>query len=176
MTETQTIPRESEDESQPNTGQTTSHHHEIPFSSRPTIRPSLIWLGITLLSGVVTTLYVTTNTGQFGGPDAANIIANVIVALTVIGVLRFLIRIFILTRTQYLIDNEGITREYTLLLESRSRRIPHSKIRSHELHQSRIQKLLGYGTIAANQGLGELELENVSEPHTVYQLLEEQVD
>ena len=133
----------------------------------PTIRPVLIWMGIAVVIAVGVVALIASNAEALGGQDLAGILVQAVVVLTVVVVARFVIRAAILTRTTYEVTGETVRRRYTLLMRTRVREVPTDRIRSSELRQSRIQKLLGYGTIAINQGLGEIRLEHVEEPMAV---------
>lgn len=141
---------------------------EVPIRTHPTLRPTLIWLGIVTVLGVAVTVTLGTTPGVVGGPETANVAIQAVGLLTVLGILRFLIRLYVLKQTEYVVDADTITRKYELFFRTCQRTVPISKVRSHELRQSRVQKLLGYGTISLNQGLGAIELENVSGPHSLY--------
>ena len=141
---------------------------EVPIRTHPTLRPTLIWLGIVtaLGAGLVATIW--TNPGLVGGAGTANVLIQAVGLVTVLGILRFLVRVYVLRQTEYVVDGETVTRQYELFFRTWQRTVPLAKVRSHELRQSRVQKLLGYGTISLNQGLGAIELENVSGPHELY--------
>jgi hypothetical protein len=141
----------------------------------PTVRPTLVWLAVVLLGGGILTALVVGNPEVFGGSDQANVVGNAVLLLTAIGVVRFLIRVYVLRQTEYVVDERSLIRRYTLLLRTWRREVPLSMVRSHQLEQGRIQKLLGYGTIAVNQGLGDLRFENVREPTELNEVIAEQV-
>lgn len=142
------------------------------IKTTPTIKPTIVWLTLVVLVGIGLIAYVNTRRGSFSNPETADILTQIVTILTLIGVIRFLIRIYILKRTRYVIDQDSITRRYDLLYRSQRREVPLAKVRSHELRQSRIQKLLGYGTIRINQGLGPIELENIPEPYNMYEVIQ----
>lgn len=142
------------------------------IKTTPTLRPTLVWLGLVVSVGLVSVLYLTLRRETFANPETANILIQAIAILTLIGVVRFLVRLYILKRTRYVVDPDTVTRKYDLLFRSRRREVPFSMVRSHELRQSRIQKLLGYGTIVLNEGLGPIELENVPEPRQFYRAIQ----
>ncbi|WP_162224335.1 PH domain-containing protein [Halorussus amylolyticus] len=139
-----------------------------PIRTHPTVRPTLIWLGVVTVLGVGVIAAIWTNTDLVGGPQVANVVIQAVGLLTLLGILRFLARVYVLRQTKYVVDEDTITRQYELFFRTWQRTVPVSKVRSHELRQSRVQKLLGYGTISLNQGLGAIELENVTSPHSLY--------
>ncbi|USZ69516.1 PH domain-containing protein [Halorussus salilacus] len=139
-----------------------------PIRTHPTIRPTLIWLGVVAVLGGGVIAAIWTNTDLVGGPDVANVVIQAVGLLTLLGVLRFMTRVYVLRQTKYVVDEDTISRQYELFFRTWRRTVPVSKVRSHELRQSRVQKLLGYGTISLNQGLGAIELENVTSPHSLY--------
>lgn len=143
------------------------------IETRPTIKPTLVWLGITVVVGALLTGFVVTNPGVFGGAATADLVANALILLTVIGVIRFAVRAFVLTRTQYSVTRRSIVVSFSLLMRSESREVPLDKVRSHDYNQSRIQNLFGYGTVSLNEGLGDIELENVPEPERIHRQISE---
>ena len=148
---------------------------EYPVTATPTVRPTLVWLAIVGLGGGALTGLVVSNPGFFGGTTQANVVGNAILLLTGIGLVRFLIRVYVLQRTEYVVDERSLIRRYSLLLRTWRREVPLTMVRSHQLEQGRIQKLLGYGTISVNQGLGDIRFENVRDPTAVNEVIAEQV-
>jgi uncharacterized membrane protein YdbT with pleckstrin-like domain len=146
-----------------------------PVTAKPTVRPTLVWLAIVVVLGGIVAAGVIGNPDVFGGTEQANVVANAVLLLTLLGVLRFVIRIYVLRRTEYIIDERSLIRRYSLLLRTWRREVPLSMVRSHQLKQGRIEKLLGYGTISVNQGLGDLRFENVKDPIDVNDVIAEQV-
>jgi uncharacterized membrane protein YdbT with pleckstrin-like domain len=128
-------------------------------------------MGVTVISAVVVAGVILLNQNAFGGARTANLLLNVLLALTLLAVIRLSIRVFILTRTQYIIDRGHVKRTYSLLMRTWSREVPINRVRSSELRQSRIQHVLGYGTVEINQGLGSIQLENVHSPEQVRKTL-----
>lgn len=155
--------------------QSASTEESTQLQTTPTLRPTLVWLGLVIVAGLVSILYLYLRRDAFSNPQTANILTQVIAILAVIGIIRFLIRIYVLKRTRYIVDSDSVTRKYDLLFRSRRKEVPFSMVRSHELRQSRIQKLLGYGTIVLNEGLGPIEFENVPDPHGLYQAIQSEV-
>lgn len=149
---------------------------EILIETRPTVQPTLILMGVTVLLGLGLTGYVASNPETFGGPETARILLQVISAVALLVLVRLIITVFVLTRTTYRITTSRITREYTLLLRTWEREVPVGMIRSSELQQSRVQKLLGYGTVRVNRGLGAIRLENVREPDEIRDALTKVID
>lgn len=148
---------------------------DYPVTAKPTVRPTLVWLAIVIVAGGGVAAAVIGNPDAFGGSDQANVVANAVLLLTALGVARFLIQIYVLRRTEYVIDERSLIRRYSLLLRTWRREVPLSMVRSHQLKQGRIQKLLGYGTISINKGLGDLRFENVKNPTDVNDVIAEQV-
>lgn len=156
-------------------GGATEASREYPVTATPTVRPTLVWLAIVGLGGGALTGLIVSNPDLFGGTTQANVVGNAVLLLTGIGVLRFLIRVYVLRRTEYVVDERSLIRRYSLLLRTWRREVPLTMVRSHQLEQGRIQKLLGYGTISVNQGLGDIRFENVREPTEVNEVIAEQV-
>ena len=140
---------------------------------QPTIRPTLIWLALTFIVGIAAYALVRDNQAALGGPDVAVILTNAIVFLIAVAVLRLLVRTYVLSQTEYIVTDAAIRHEYSLLMRTFSRRVPLSMVRSNEMRQSRVQRLLGYGTITVNRGLGDIELRNVPDPHALRDTIHE---
>lgn len=139
----------------------------FPIQTNPTIRPVLVWMVITVALAAAVIGYISGNVEAVGGQEIANVLVQVVGAIAVLVLVRLAIKVFVLTRTEYLVDESRIRRQYSLLLRTWEREVPAEMIRSRELRQSRIQKLLGYGTIEINRGLGDIRLENVANPHEI---------
>lgn len=139
------------------------------YETHPTVRPTLVWLALVVLVGAGATGLLTARPGVVGGEEVADPVVRAVLLLTVAGVVRFLVRAYVLRRTTYVLDGDEVTRRYRLLLRVHERTVPLGMVRSHELNQSRVENLLGYGSITLNQGLGDIELENVPDPERVHE-------
>jgi len=137
----------------------------------PTIKPTLVALGITILGLVVAIALILSNAQSLGGQNTAEVAVQVVGVLGILIILRFAIRIFVLTRTTYEVDEERIQRKYSLFLRTKVREVPIEMIRSSQLQQNRIQNLMGYGDIKVNEDLGAINIENVSDPHQIQSLI-----
>ena len=142
----------------------------VVFETTPTIRVTLIWFGITVVIGGGILLYFIANPELFGEKQLTDIVFWVIFLLFAAILLRFGIKMFILTRTNYVVTTDDIRREYELVYRRHARELPIEKIRGIEFDQSRIQSLLGFGTLSflaggTDQSLGFVEFENLKQPH-----------
>lgn len=144
---------------------------QLPVESRPSIRPTAVWLVAVLVAGVAVMGYTVLNPELFGGPAAGTLVLRAVALVTVIGVVRFAVRILLLKRTTYVIDEQSISRQYNLFYKTRKYEVPLSMVRSTELEQSRVQRLFGYGTIVLNQGLGTIRLDNIPDPEKRRQII-----
>lgn len=135
----------------------------LPIETSPTIRPPLVWMAVTVVVALGLIGYLAMNPQAVDGEETARILMQVVGVIAILILIRFTIRIFILTRTEYRVDQDKVKRSYSLLLRTWEREVPVEMVRSSEFRQSRIQKLFGYGTIEINRGLGELQLENIEE-------------
>lgn len=143
---------------------------ETVFETAPTIRPVLIWFGIVVVIAVVILSWFAANPEAFGGRELTQIVFWVLLLLFAFILLRFAIKMFILTRTRYIVTTDDIRREFDLVYRRNARELPMEKIRGIEFDQSRIQSVLGYGTLSflaggTNQSLGFVEFEHLIEPH-----------
>ncbi|MFB6309291.1 MAG: PH domain-containing protein [Haloarculaceae archaeon] len=141
------------------------------MTTQPTIRPTLIRTVILVVVVIALFVVLQTNPTLLGDEQITNTTALVVAVLGVIATIRFAIRIFVLRRIRYEITKDRVQRRFSLFFKTQSRGVPFDRVRSHELTQNRVQKLMGFGTIALNQGLGGLKLENVQNPHEVYRAI-----
>jgi hypothetical protein len=145
---------------------------EIILETRPTLKPALARLTAVLVVGIALIGYLFANPTLLGTAERTEIAANLLVLLTVVGAGRLAFELYLLTRTRYVITRKSVRREYSLLYKTFSRELPLSKLRSHELHRSRIETALGVGTVGFLTGSiarspAHLEFENVPHPEQV---------
>lgn len=152
---------------------------ELLHKTTPTLRPTLLLLGLSLLFGFVIIGYLITNpTFVAGDEQLTQIVTAASILLLIIIVVRLLIRLFVLSRTNYIIRTDVLRREFSLFLRHWSREVPVRRIRGHEYSQNRIQTILGFGTVrmltgGTNQSLGFVEFEDVPEPEKVEKYIQE---
>lgn len=144
---------------------------EVVYQATPTIRPVLIWFTVVLVIGGGILGYLLANPTIFGDEKLTDIVFWVVFLLVAVTLLRFAVSMFILTRTRYMVTSDDIRREYELVFRRHAREIPIEKVRGMEFNQSRIQSLLGYGTLSflaggTNQSLGFVEFEHLPQPHS----------
>jgi hypothetical protein len=163
------------DENEPSSNHATSGSNDPLLTVKPTVKPALIRLGLVVLVAAVVLGVLFTNPTLLGSRDATNVGLLVVQILASIGVLRLLVRIFVLRRTKYVVNSDSIKRSYELFMRTNERQVPFNLVRSHEFNQSRTENLLGHGTITLNQGLGDLKLWNIPKPQEVYDLVRERV-
>jgi hypothetical protein len=143
---------------------------------QPTIKPALIRLGLVVLVAAIVLGVLFTNPELLGSRDVTNVALLVVQLLTLIAVVRLLVRILVLRRTKYVVKPDSVKRSYELLMRTNERQVPFDLIRSHEFNQSRTENLLGHGTITLNQGLGDLKLWNIPNPQEVYDVIRERAE
>lgn len=144
--------------------------HEAVFETSPTIRPVLIWFGIVFVIGTVVLSWLVANPEALGDRKLTEIVFWVAFLVVAAFLLRYVVKMFILTRTRYVVTNDDIRREFELIYRRHARELPMEKIRGMEFNQSRIQSVLGYGTLSflaggTNQSLGFVEFEHLIHPH-----------
>ncbi|WP_115865233.1 PH domain-containing protein [Halorussus litoreus] len=142
------------------------------LETHPTLKPTLIWLGLTVATGLLATVILLANPELLGAPEFTEIGVLIVGFLTAAGAVRFLVRLYILKRMRYVVTTRGVRREYSLLYRTHSRELPLSKIRSHELRRGRIETVLGIGSVAflstgATRGMGHIVFDNVDDPASV---------
>lgn len=142
---------------------------DVVFEATPSTKPVLAWLAITVLAGGALVGVIAGDPDLFGGPAVAEIVGNVVLLMTGIAVVRLLVKLYVLTRTRYIVTDTGVRREYTLLYRTWSRELPLRMVRGHELTRSRIETLLGLGTVEFLSGsvagsMGHLKFESLPDP------------
>lgn len=153
---------------------------EIIFEATPSTKPVMAWLAITVLAGGTLVGIIVADPDMFGGPSVAEIAANVVLLVTVIAIVRLLVKLYVLTRTRYVLTNTGVRREYTLLYRTWSRELPLGMVRGHELTRSRIETLLGLGTVEFLSGsvagsMGHLKFEALSNSENLREQVQAQL-
>jgi uncharacterized membrane protein YdbT with pleckstrin-like domain len=166
---------QSEPPAERSTEQSTDEEAEL-IRAHPTIRPTLIRLGVALVVGLGLFALLQAAPGLVGSADLTGTVALVVLLLTLLLTLRYLVRIVVLRRTTYLVTDRRVEREYSLLFRTRSKAVRFDKLRSHELTQGRIQALLGFGTVSINRGLGTIHLEDIDDAEGVYRTIQRCAD
>lgn len=168
---TNTQPRDAQQANQ----QPAQSPDEALVRTTPTTLPVLVRLALVLVGGGVVIGILFLNPRLLGSRANTDIALLLAQALVFIAVVRLVVDYYVLRRTKYTITTSAVKREYELLFRRESREVPFGRVRSHEFDQSRIENLLGYGSISLNKGLGSIELVNVDNPDDVYRTLREQV-
>lgn len=145
---------------------TSSSDEAVLFESTPTTKPALVKLCLTVIGTAGVVAYFL----QRPVPNQGLI--TVIVALGGILSLRYAWITFLLRRTRYVVFPETIQREHELLGKYYVRKLPISQIRGTQLTRSRLQSLLGVGTIqfftgGVSQSLGFVSFAYVSDPEAI---------
>ena len=142
------------------------------LETRPTLRPTVVRAVLALAVGLGVVGFLYRDPGVFGDPEAAEVIANVALAGTGIVLFRYLLRAYVLTRTRYVVTPTAVRGEYRLLYRAWARELPLDMVRSYEFRQSRVETVIGCGTVSfltggVDQGLGVLTFEHVANPDEV---------
>ena len=140
--------------------------------THPTLKPTLISLGGVVVAGLAVLGYLLVNPTLLGAVERTEIVANLVVILTVVGAGRLALKLYVLTKTRYVITPNAVRREYSLLYKTFSRELPIARLRSLELRRSRLEAIFGIGTVAflsgtITQSPGHLEFVNVPDPDRV---------
>lgn len=144
----------------------------VQHRTRPTIRPQLVWIAVTVLvgGGIAGALFA----NVLGLPDRQlSVIAGAAVGFVVVAVIgRLLVQIYVLRRTTYTVTASTVRYEFSLWFRTRSREVPRSEVRAYQLEQDRVQRLFGVGTVTVltggtNASLGYIEFSNVLDPDDV---------
>lgn len=142
------------------------------FTSRPTLKPAGIALGITALLVLAIVGLLIANPTLFGTPELTEVVLWVVLLVGGFVSARLLLKMYVLSRMRYVVSNDGVLREYALLYRYRRREMPFQKIRGVEVSRDPIETLLGYGTVSVlsggtNQSLGFIKFEHVPDPERV---------
>jgi uncharacterized membrane protein YdbT with pleckstrin-like domain len=152
-----------------------SRSRSVLKSTTPTIQPTILKIVALALIGFSALGVLTVAPSLVVGPELASVARVGVGILLVLGLVRYFVHIIVLRRTTYTVHSDGICREFQLLFRTKTREVPYEKIRSQEFEQSRFQALLGFGSIALNQGLGSLILTDVPNPEEMYEQIRAQV-
>lgn len=142
------------------------------YETRPTIKPPVIWAGITVLIGGVLALATLLNVFGLEDQGVATALSLGIMAITGLLVARHFVTIFLLTRTTYTVTQTELRHEFSLWLQTKSREIPMDQVRGHEFEQNAIQRAFGVGSISVltggtNSSLGYVTFKDVPHPREV---------
>ena len=142
------------------------------LETQPTLKPTLVSLAGVVGAGVVVIGFLFLNPSLLGTAARTEIAANLVMLLAFVGAARLLFRLYVLTRTRYVVTSDAVRREYSVLYKTFSRELPLTKVRSHELRRGRVETLLGIGTVAfltgsVAQSPAHLAFENVPDPERV---------
>ena len=149
---------------------------EVLVETNPTLTPTAIRLALVVVVGLGSVVGLRLNPELLGTRAITGTTALVVGLKTVMLMLRYALRALVLLRTTYTVTPERIERRYELLFRTQVDAVQFDKLRSHELTQSRVQSLLGFGTISMNRGLGALRLEDIESPYAVYDTIESRAD
>lgn len=150
----------------------------VHYRTRPTIKPALVWVGLTLLVGGTIAIALFQNVLGLEDPELASILGWVAVFVVVIVVARFLVRIYVLTRTQYTVTDDMVHYEFSLWFRRQKLDVPITQVRGCELDQNRVQRVFDVGTVSVltggtNASLGYVEFHNVPHPARVQEAIRE---
>lgn len=138
-------------------------HHEF----KPSTKPAAVAIAITFVVSVLLAAYLAL--AQPLGPDNSPTAAAVVGLLGGVLVLRYVVRLVVLSYLTYVITDEGLRREFELLYSQRTRELPIHQVRAVELDASTFETLMGYGTLrflssGANHGLGYMSFDATPDP------------
>lgn len=140
------------------------------LTTRPSIKPTAVLLGLAVVLGGAAIWYLGRDPQAIG--DATPVVRRAIQILLVLAVVGLLGRIYLLSRTTYVVTGSAVTRRFEFLFKKKERRLPLGQVRATELDRGRIQALFGYGTLrfltgGTNQSLGFVDFESVPDPDRV---------
>lgn len=148
---------------------------EILATATPTLRPTMLRLGITLVVGVAVVVLLFSSPELLGSKDQTNLALIFVQVIVGIAVVKLLVEMLILRRTTYIVTEDSVNRQYSLLGYTKSKSIPYGLIRSTELTQNRIEYFYGVGSIALNRGLGDQKLTAVSNFNAFHQQIKNRI-
>lgn len=142
------------------------------FTSRPTLKPATIALGLAILITLAVAGVFITNPTLLGTVQLTEVGLWVVLLIGGFVSVRLLIKMYILSRMQYTVSDDGVSREYSLLYRYRRREMPIRMVRGVEVSRDPIETVLGFGTVSilsggTNQSLGFIEFEHVPNPERV---------
>jgi len=170
----------SETDTDVQTDTTDGRQDEVVVETQPTLKPTAIAIAAVVLLGTGIIAYLYANPTLFGSVDRTEIALNLTAILMVIALVRLLLRLYVLTRTRYVLTTDAVRREYSLLYKSFSRELPLAKVRSHELRRNRTETLLGIGSVSfltgsVAQSPAHLRFQNVPDPERIRKQVRERL-
>ena len=159
---------------------TTDTDEDVIYQTRPTLKPTLLALGLTVAMWVAVVGLLMSNPDLIITEDLTDVVEIVAHLIFAFVALRLLIRLYILSRMSYTVRDGRIIREYSLLYRYRRREVPIQKVRGVEIRRDPVETILGYGTVSVlsggvDQGLGFLTFDNVPNPDDVASALNDAI-
>lgn len=147
--------------------------------TRPTIKPVLAWIALSVAIGGGLLAWLLSTPDVIGDPQLAGTLGLVVGLVLALVLVRFVLRLYVLTRTQYVVTDRVVLREFTLIYRRHTRELPLAQLRGQDLDQSRLQTILGVGTVTVltagtNHSLGYVEFSHVPHPQRVYDTIRRQ--
>lgn len=172
VTETETDVADTQLEQERKAAQT-SRGGKILLEASPTIKPAVIKLIVVVLATVGGSGYLFTRPS----PETQSVVP-VVVALGGLVAFRYVWVALVLRRTRYLVCDDKLVREYDLLGKRNSRKVPLDQLRGTQLSRTRLESLLGVGSIqfltgGIDQSLGFVKFEHVDDPGAIDALLDD---
>lgn len=139
---------------------------EILHETTPLRWPTIVLAGIVLAVAFGSIVALIRNPEVVGGQDFAELVIYVILILAALLLVRLFIKLLVLSRTKYVIHEEGFRSEYELAYHKKSREIPVEQLRGREHERSRIETITNCATIrlltgGTDRSLGFLEFEHI---------------
>lgn len=157
------------DEADDTTGAPTDE--EVILRTGPSLRPTAVLTALVLVAGAAMVAGLSGNPTLLGEftPAAARVVG----LATVVAVLGLAARMYVLSRTDYVVTTDAVRRRYRFFLREKERRLPFAQVRATELDRGRVEALLGYGSLrfltgGTNRSLGFVDFRSVPEPRSVY--------
>lgn len=167
-----TIDPGSESDSPPNQVPAEGETPEVLHETTPLLWPTIGLSALVLAVAISSVLTLFRNPDLVGGREFAELLINGIVILTLLLVVRLLIKLIVLVRTKYVIHEEGFKSEYELAYRKKSREIPVEQLRGREHERSRLETLTNCATIrlltgGTDRSLGFIEFSSIPDANTV---------
>lgn len=139
---------------------------DVKHVYHPSIRPPAILFVLTVLATALIGGYIL---GAGYEQSTEETLLWILGFIAAVLLLRLVVKIFVLTRTRYVITPTQLRREFSLFYRVRVREVPLSQLRGIELSRDTTQALFGFGdlqflTAGMNQSLGFLTFEQIPDP------------
>lgn len=152
--------------------QDVAEYNRTIYETRPTLKPTLIVLGLVTVVWAALVVTLWRNPELLGTVELTGVVETVVHLVFAFIFVRLGARLYVLKHMRYQVHEDHVAREYALLYQYRRREVPLKQIRATEVRRDPLETILGYGTLTVltagvNRSLGFVEFANVPKPEAI---------